>query len=161
MTRAYVGIDPGITGAIGVIVENPTYPSVIDVFTYTRCTDNTKQYDFYKMYKWLAGYSLRYNLEVSVEQQQAMPGQGVSSTFKTGGGYYAWLALCTIATPTFTVVSPRKWKKALGLDSDKEKSRRLAIELYPELEHMLKRKKDHNRAEALLLAHYTKLVKIG
>lgn len=51
-------------------------------------------------------------------------------------------------------VLPKVWKKEMGLDSDKEKSRALAIKLYPQCKDSLKRKKDHGRAEALLLLNY-------
>ena len=51
-------------------------------------------------------------------------------------------------------VSPAKWKKALGLNSDGETSRARAIETWPEQAHLFERKKDHNRAEAALLALY-------
>jgi hypothetical protein len=159
MIKAYVGIDPGITGAIGVLdtYDGVDRADVFDVPTYEKKTGK-RDYDFYEMYRYLGILAQDYRVFLSLEQQQAMPKQGVSSTFQTGRGYGAWQALCRIITSEFEIVSPRKWKKALGLDSDKEKSRKLAIKLYPDLEHMLKRKKDHNRAEALLLARYTQLV---
>jgi crossover junction endodeoxyribonuclease RuvC len=155
MTNAYVGIDPGLSGAIAVVYETDFAATVIDVPL------AAGKYDFYKMYKFLGVVAEGYMVTLTLEQQQAMPKQGVSSTFKTGLGYGAWQALCAVVTPDFEIVSPRKWKKALGLTSDKEASRRLAIKLYPNLAHMLSRKKDHNRAEALLLAHYTKLIRNG
>jgi hypothetical protein len=163
MVKAYVGIDPGITGAIAVLdtYDGVDRASVSDVPTLYLKKTGKWDYNFYEMYKYLGGISSHYRVYLSLEQQQAMPQQGVSSTFQTGRGYGAWQALCQITTSEFEIVSPRKWKKALGLDSDKEKSRKLAIKLYPELEPILKLKKHHNRAEALLLAHYTKLVKIG
>lgn len=152
MTNLYIGIDPGITGAIGLLFGD-RLPEVVDVPTYQDFNDKP-QYDFRAMYKLLAHYSKEYDMCLALEQQQAMPKQGVSSTFKTGRGYGAWQALCDIVTPNVMIVSPRKWKKALGLTSDKEVSRFKAIELFPSLAGMLCRKKDHNRAEALLLAYY-------
>jgi crossover junction endodeoxyribonuclease RuvC len=152
MTNLYIGIDPGITGAIGLLFEDRD-PEIADVFTYKR-KDGRSQYDFREMYMFLCQCTSRYRAFLALEQQQAMPKQGVSSTFQIGRGYGAWEALCWATTPDFVIVSPRKWKKALGLTSDKEKSREKAIKLFPNLENMLKRKKDHNRAEALLLAHY-------
>ena len=53
------------------------------------------------------------------------------------------------------VVQPQTWKRWFGLlRADKDASRQRALVLYPAAAHMLARKKDHNRAEALLLAHY-------
>ena len=150
MSTAYVGIDPGKTGAIAIIAD---FVAVHDVPVVSALND----YDFYRMYKLLGKISYKYPyVRLSLERQQAMPGQGVSSTFQTGRGYGAWEALCWITTPDFKIVSPRVWKKKLGLSKDKEASRKLAIKLYPSMEEMLRRKKDHNRSEALLLAHYTK-----
>ena len=156
MFHAYIGIDPGLTGAIGVVTNKYDAAFVYDIPTYKN-KKGKSIYDYYGMFKMLNGYVMVYdNVTVSLEQQQAMPGQGVSSTFQTGVGYGAWLAFCWALTPNFERVSPRVWKKALGLTNNKEESRALASKLYPMLADSLKLKKHHNRAEALLLAHYTK-----
>ena len=156
MSTAYVGIDPGKTGAIAWITESSSYPFIQDIPMVHG------DYNFYEMWKLLGRTIQLFDATyLTLEKQQAMPKQGVSSTFSTGRGYGAWLALCAVVTPDFEIVSPRKWKMALGLTSDKEQSRELAIKLYPSMDDVLKRKKDHNRAEALLLAHYTKLVREG
>ena len=157
MSTAYVGIDPGKTGAIATIS--------IREFELVNLTDVPMvngDYNFYEMWKYLGTViQLHEATYLTLERQQAMPKQGVSSTFATGRGYGAWEALCWITTPDFEIVSPRVWKKKLGLSSDKEESRELAIKLYPSMKEQLKRVKDHNRAEALLLAHYTKLIREG
>ncbi|KAL9268539.1 Holliday junction resolvase MOC1, chloroplastic-like protein, partial [Drosera capensis] len=43
-----------------------------------------------------------------------------------------------------------------GSGTSKDESRKLASALFPSLSPMLKRKKDHGRAEALLIAAYGK-----
>ena len=48
-------------------------------------------------------------------------------------------------------VTPAKWKKHFSLNNDAEKSRALAIRRFPGMD-TLARKKDHGRAEALLIA---------
>jgi len=156
MITAYVGIDPGITGAVAVIPERLESPMITDVPTYTNRKGKT-EYDFYKMYKMLGKLSQEYEVHLCLEKQQAMTMQGVSSTFSIGRGYGAWEALCWATTPNFQIVSPRKWKRFLGLTSDKDTSRELAITYFPGMMPLLKRKKDHNRAEALLLAYYSKI----
>jgi hypothetical protein len=50
------------------------------------------------------------------------------------------------------MVTPQVWKKALKLDSDKNKSLSMARELWPTAP--LKRQKDNGRAEALLMAYW-------
>jgi crossover junction endodeoxyribonuclease RuvC len=52
------------------------------------------------------------------------------------------------------LVTPAKWKRYFGLDADKEKSRALALRLWPSRSDLFTRKRDHGRAEAALLARY-------
>jgi crossover junction endodeoxyribonuclease RuvC len=51
-------------------------------------------------------------------------------------------------------VTPSKWKKHFGLSSDKEQARGLAIQRFPLIAECLNRKKDADRAEALLIAQW-------
>jgi hypothetical protein len=89
-----------------------------------------------------------------VEQVAAMPGNGVSSMFRFGQSYGTILGVIgTLAIPV-RHVTPAKWKKALGLNSDGEASRARAIETWPTHAELFSRKKDHNRAEAALLGLY-------
>ena len=91
-----------------------------------------------------------------IERQQAMPGQGVSSTFQLGRNFGIWQGvLAGLGIPT-TIVSPRVWKKALKVtgDNQKEAARARALQLMPYLANELARKKDHGRADALLIGEY-------
>jgi hypothetical protein len=84
-----------------------------------------------------------------VERVNAMPKQGVSSSFRFGMGYGIILgALATQRVKIFDV-APGVWKKHFRLNSDKEKARALAIKRFPHID--LSRKKDAGRAEALLI----------
>ena len=53
---------------------------------------------------------------------------------------------------TVHMVTPQKWKKDMGLTSDKAQSMAMARELWPLAP--LHRQKDNGRAEALLLAEW-------
>ena len=91
-----------------------------------------------------------------LEYAAARPGQGVSSMFKFGVTYGATkmaLAACGVA---YTVVTPAKWKPAVGIQTgaDKEQSRLRALQLFPDQAESLARKKDHARSDAMLLAHF-------
>jgi crossover junction endodeoxyribonuclease RuvC len=91
-----------------------------------------------------------------VEYAAARPGQGVSSTFKFGVTYGAMkmaLAACGVA---YTVVTSAKWKSAVGIQTgaDKEQSRLRALQLFPDQAASLARKKNHARADSMLLAYY-------
>jgi crossover junction endodeoxyribonuclease RuvC len=141
-----IGIDPGLSGAIaftarfGAHVEDmPVAGGQVDAANLAQMIGLWKQDN---------------ELVAYVEQVAARPGQGVSSMFKFGMSYGAALAVLAACGVPVHLVTPGRWKKALGLSSDKELSRRRAIELFPQLAGDLKRKKDDGRAEALLLAHY-------
>ena len=86
-----------------------------------------------------------------VEQVGSMPKQGVASTFKFGMGCGLIRGVLAGAGVPIVSVTPAKWKKHFSLNNDGEKSRALAIRRFP-TSPMLARKKDHGRAEALLLA---------
>jgi crossover junction endodeoxyribonuclease RuvC len=46
------------------------------------------------------------------------------------------------------------WKRALHLrGGDKEGARQYALQIFPHAHHLLSRKKDHQRAEAALIAY--------
>lgn len=85
-----------------------------------------------------------------------MPKQGISSTskFMRATGYLEATVLC--CDVPMILVTPQKWKTYYEVPkgSDKEYSRQLALQLFPELAPLLARKKDHGRAEAALIAFY-------
>ena len=80
-----------------------------------------------------------------------MPGQGTRSMFTVGLGYGLWLGILASLRIPYTPVRPAIWKRSMGLSKDKEGARLRAMQLYPGAD--LRRKRDHGRAEALLLAH--------
>jgi crossover junction endodeoxyribonuclease RuvC len=91
-----------------------------------------------------------------IEYASARPGQGVSSTFKFGVAYGATkMALAACGVP-YTIITPAKWKPAVGIQTgaDKEASRLRALQLFPNQAANLVRKKDHARADAMLLAYF-------
>jgi hypothetical protein len=67
---------------------------------------------------------------------------------------------CDIVGARVEVIQPATWKREFGLLAkrgekvDKDLARRFALGLWPLLEPDLRRKKDHNRADALLIARY-------
>jgi crossover junction endodeoxyribonuclease RuvC len=87
-----------------------------------------------------------------VEQVSAMPGNGAAGMFRFGQSYGTILGIIGSLAIPVRLVPASKWKKGLGLDSSAETSRARAIETWPCNAAMFARKKDHNRAEAALLA---------
>lgn len=89
------------------------------------------------------------------------PGMGATSAFNFGGSYWMWIALLTAHKLPYALVSPVTWKKVLMSDMGKEKGASIvkASQLYPRAVKQMHRKKDHNRADALLLATYAKMTR--
>jgi len=146
-----VGIDPGKTGAIAAV--NERICAVVDTPVFgTRSRPGDLNPD--------GMISVLRSMEphhVYIETQQAMPKQGVSSTFCTGYGYGLWIGIITALGLPWTAVRANTWKKAMlaGLDkSDKNVSRVAAVRMFPQLSGQLARVSDHGRAEALLIAAY-------
>lgn len=139
-----LGVDPGLSGALvwvngsGDLIEVEDMPLV------------NNEVNAKLLANLIVGYG---RLECAVvERQQSMPKQGVASSFKTGVGYGVIIGvLAALDVPTF-FLSPTQWKKVLHLSTDKETSRRKALERWPKEAEYFKRKKDEGRAEAALLA---------
>lgn len=92
-----------------------------------------------------------------VELVGPMPGEGLVSACRFTGSMYLFLGLCVGFGIPVTQVSPQKWKRDLGLRAPKdgnlkELSRQRAISQFPMNTQLFKRKLDHNRAEAILIA---------
>jgi len=138
-----LGIDPGITGGVAALYPDgrimaddiPTVDGSVDVDALVRR---------------IREHAPRLAV---IERAQSMPGQGVSSTFKYGVAFGALCAVTAICEIPTHLVSPRKWKNHFRLDADKERSRAMAIRLWPGT-GLFERKRDHGRAEAALIARY-------
>ena len=156
----YIGIDPGLDGALAAIV--PDGLEVYDTPTYQGRNIRGKvigkrRYSTRAMSKILAALQERGPVFATIEAVHAMPGQGVTSMFSMGYGLGLWHALLVAHEIPWDAVSPQRWKKEFGLDSDKDKSRSLAQSLFPG--EFFNRKKDHGRAEAALIAAYCRRVR--
>jgi hypothetical protein len=88
-----------------------------------------------------------------VEEQAPRKRDGKSQVASILRNYGSWLGILAANRFQVTSIKPAMWKRKMkiAVGADKEESRRLAIELYPELKDQLKFKKNHGRAEALLL----------
>jgi crossover junction endodeoxyribonuclease RuvC len=149
-----VGIDPGLSGALAVI-EGGVVVLLADL-PVVRFSDARikNRIDAASLARLLEPYAGAVHAAV-VEKVGARPGEAASGAFSFGytSGCIAGV-LGALNMPT-TPVMPAVWKKALGLTSaSKDASRGRALELFPSLADQLARKKDHDRAEAVLLAEY-------
>ena len=89
-----------------------------------------------------------------VEKAQSMPEQGVAGVFRYGAAYGVCIGVIGTLEIPLELVHPSVWKRSMKLTTNKEDSRLMAINRFPSYEHLFKRKMDHNRAEAALLAEF-------
>ena len=152
-----IAIDPGINGAI-CFFEDGEVKDVIEVPTMAEGKKNKRQVNGRQMFNELTlrikGYNEK-NINVVVEQVSAMPGQGVTSMFNFGQSFGVIKGICAALNLPIYFVRPAKWKKHFNLiKTNKDASRTKVIEVYPEISSKLHRKKDSNRADAILIALY-------
>jgi len=148
-----IGIDPGLGGAIAVLDHAGMLRALADtpVLTLSTRRGMKHEYDVPGLVALLAPYRGT-QTHVIIEEAQAMPGQGTRSMFQIGLGFGVWLAMLGALGLAHTRVRPHVWKRTLRLTSNKEQARLRAMQLFPTAD--LRRKKDHGRAEALLLGYY-------
>ena len=150
-----IGVDPGISGAISV-VENKKILEVYDTPTMIEGKKNKRQINGAQVSN-IIKERLNSNKEVVVvvEHVNAMPGQGVTSMFNFGQSFGVIKGVCAALNLPIYFVRPAKWKKHFNLiKTNKDASRTKVIEAYPEISNKLHRKKDSNRADAILIARY-------
>lgn len=149
-----IGIDPGLDGAVAIIDDVGAYIGVMPTPTLTlrRARGLRREYDLPGLAALLIPHA-RNGVHAILEEAQAMPGQGTRSMFTIGLGFGLWLGLLAAYQIPYTRVRPGVWKRAMGLiGTDKEAARLRAQQLFPTAD--LRRKADHGKAEALLLAAY-------
>lgn len=153
--KTVVGIDPGSSGAIALIDKNSGRVSVWDMPTKVIGTTRKRSVVDDAALALLLYREIPQVVTVAVERVNSMPREGVASAFSFGRAYGVALGVVRGLGMPMVEVEPQAWKKFHGLiKKDKEASRALAIERYPCAARGLSRKKDHGRAEALLIADY-------
>ena len=152
-----IAIDPGINGAI-CFFENGQVIDVLEMPTMADGKKNKRQINGHQMYNELSSRIKGYdnlNINVVVEQVSAMPGQGVTSMFNFGQSFGVIKGICSAMQLPIHFVRPAKWKKYFNLiKTEKDASRTKAIEIFPYISSKLSKKKDSNKAEAILIASY-------
>lgn len=147
MNNITIGIDPGLSGAISICFDHG------EAYVYDLPVIEDKSL------KWIDGGALAsLILEhpgrrwAFIERVSAMPKQGIASSFNFGVGYGSLLGVLQVLQIPFEFVTPAKWKRDMGLASDKKASLHKARMLFPRAElHLCKH---DGRAEALLIARW-------
>ena len=152
-----IGIDPGISGSI-CFLEDGIIKDVIEMPTMIEGKKNKKQVNGSQIFNEISFRIKTYekkNIKVVVEQVSAMPGQGVTSMFNFGQSFGILKGICSAMQLPIYFVRPAKWKKYFNLiNSEKDASRTRAIEIFPYFSSNLSKKKDSNKADAILIASY-------
>ena len=152
-----IGIDPGISGAI-CFFEDGQVKEIIDMPVMADGKKNKRQINGPQVYNEILKRINRFqkkDIIVVIEQVSAMPGQGVTSMFNFGQSFGVLKGICSAMQLSMFFIRPAKWKKYFGLiKTEKDASRTKVIEIFPYISSQLSRKKDSNKADAVLIASF-------
>ena len=145
-----MAIDPGLTGAIAFLY--PAAPERVAVEDMPVCDGEVDVAALLRSIRKM-GPTL-----AIVELVGPMPTDGAVPAFRFGAAYAAAKAAVTACEVPMGLVTPGKWKAAFRLNGKKdggaEQARALSLQSFPACAETFARKKDHNRAEAALIALY-------
>ena len=152
-----IGIDPGISGAL-CFLENGKVLDVIEMPSMADGKKNKRQVNGAQIYNEISSRIKNYDknsVKIVIEHVSAMPGQGVTSMFNFGQSFGILKGICSAMQLSMYFVRPAKWKKYFNLiNSEKDASRTRAIEIFPYFSSQLSKKKDSNKADAILIASF-------
>ena len=152
-----IGIDPGISGAI-CFFEDGQVKEMIDMPVMADGKKNKRQINGPQVYNEILKRINKFqkkDIIVVIEQVSAMPGQGVTSMFNFGQSFGVLKGICSAMQLSMFFIRPAKWKKYFGLiKTEKDASRTKVIEIFPYISSELSRKKDSNKADAVLIASF-------
>jgi crossover junction endodeoxyribonuclease RuvC len=152
-----IGIDPGISGSL-CFFQDGKIVDVIEMPNMPEGKKNKRQVNGAQIYNEISSRINNFKKEdvkIVIEQVSAMPGQGVTSMFNFGQSFGVLKGICSAMQLSMYFVRPTKWKKYFNLiNSEKDASRTKAIEIFPYISGQLSRKKDANKADAILIASF-------
>jgi crossover junction endodeoxyribonuclease RuvC len=147
-----LGVDPGITGAFALLAADGSLIAVQDlpVIRHGRLAWIDAEALTSRLMELRAGRELH----AMVEGVHAMPRNGSQAAFSQGATLGSILAALQVLQARIELVTPQSWKRTYNLSSEKSLSLDRARLLFPDAD--LDRKRDHNRAEAILIAQYAR-----
>ena len=150
----YIGIDPGLSGAIAVFDMEKGHLSIIDMPVVEVVRNGKKKRELSPAMLANVLSLIEKPSTAVVERVGAMRGQGLSSTFSFGRSLGCIEgALAALQIPV-TLVSPQAWQKACSVRGGKDGSRLRAAEIFPNFAGLFARKKDDGRADAACMAWF-------
>ena len=150
-----IGIDPGLSGGIAILDDLKIF-DIFDMPIMSEGKKNKNQLNSAQLVNIIKKNIISNgDTFLIVEQVSAMPGQGVTSMFNFGQTFGSIKGICAALNLPIFFVRPAKWKKHFDLiNSSKDASRTKVIEMYPSISPRLSKKKDVNKADAILIARY-------
>lgn len=158
----YLGIDPGLKGGIACIQEDGS----LELFPMPVIGE--KEYDIYELRRILTSFRPDHGTGCFLlfERQHSKPGQGLTSSLKTGIGYGILLGLVAGLEIPHQVVPAATWQRALftGLSAKldtKDKSEIVAKRLFPSADFRKSsraRKSHDGLTDAACLAYYGRMI---
>ena len=152
-----IGVDPGISGSISFLEEGKIL-DVVEMPTMNDGKKNKRQVNGSQVFNEISRRIKKIDkkdIRVIIEQVSAMPGQGVTSMFNFGQSFGVLKGIFSAMQIPMDFVSPVKWKKFFNLiNTNKDASRTKAIEIYPYFSSKLSKKKDANKADAILISSF-------
>lgn len=166
VSRAVVGIDPGVSGAVGaLLLEGAIWRPWVWDLPYTHDYASGKSPSVFDVRSFIAilGYlkqACTGEIVVGIEEQTSRPYQALPSTIKNIGTAKMIEGICHVMATRVFLLRANIWKGHFALDlgsrvpkkERKEAAREMAQKRFPTVN--LSRMKDEGRAEALLIAQY-------
>lgn len=161
MADLFIGIDPGVSGAVALYCPATGFLDVFDVPHYLVSVGGRKRrrVDIPSLIANLGDTGDDRIVAGCVEAVGPMPRDGVASAFAFGEAFGAIKGCLAAAHVPFELVAPARWKREFGLGGKRgtdaaDDARAIVSQIVPRHADLFRRKKDHNRADAALLAIY-------
>lgn len=153
---AFLGIDPGLSGALALYVPDGDVLLIADVPVHElkRNGKTRREPDVQAICNIIADCAAYGDVRVWIEHVSAMPGEGAVGAFTFGKVVGLLTGICAANRLVIERVTPSVWKKALAVPSDKDGARARASQLLPAHSRNWPLKKHDGRAEASLIALY-------
>ena len=150
-----IGIDPGVSGAICILTEGKI-TEIYEMPTMIDGKKNKKQVNGAEITNIINKELVNEkDINVVIEHVSAMPGQGVTSMFNFGQSFGVLKGICAALKLPVHFIRPVKWKKHFNLiNTEKDASRTKVIEVFPYISSKISKKKDANKADAILIARF-------
>ena len=103
-TKAWIGIDPGASGAIALITQTE-----VKALEFSSATLHGYRE---QIIEWNQEYEIQ---GAGLEKVHAMPGQGVTSMFSFGQRYGELIGLAVALQLPITLVTPKEWQSLLKI----------------------------------------------